>query len=97
MAKKSKSFTYIDQYTVGVGGWVVYIQLAGMADAVYSGVGDAGGNDCDGAIFDLLIQSGDVVWRVDGQLVGVEGGDVEDVEECFLCGDQSTCISQKQV
>ena len=61
------------------------------------GDGDAGGYDCDGAIFDLLIQSGDVVWRVDGQLVGVEGGDVEDVEECFLCGDQSTCISQKQV
>ena len=24
-----------------MGGWVVYIQLAGMADAVYSGVGDA--------------------------------------------------------
>jgi len=45
-------------------------------------------------------QSGDVVWRVDGEVVGV-GGDEEGAEEeegeCFLCGDESTCLHQDQV
>ena len=70
----------------------------------------------------FLIQSGDVVWRVDGEVVAVEGdeqGDTEAAkkeedddgdndgvegaeeeegeEECFLCGDQATCILQEQV